>query len=285
MKLVDDFLIDFKYMPQIVVDKGLCTRCNTCSIVCVTKIIENGEGSDYPMIPEDKLDYCIKCGHCESFCPERALTLDYLTNEKLVSTIDDASIEPNRLALYVKNRRSVRHFTSAKVSKEVVSQIIDIARYAASGGNSQPVKWIVIHDPVKVTRIASLTIDWMRTILNTDHPLAPYVSGIITMWDSGVDLICHNAPHMLFTHIPEEHIDDPTEAVIAMTHFDIVAPSFGVGTCWAGFVKMALDGYQPLRDLISLPEGRKAACPMLFGFSKFKVNSVPRRNPAEIRFY
>ncbi len=269
-------------MPQIIVDKGLCTKCHTCSVVCVTKIIGNGEGSDFPAIPEDKLDYCIKCGHCESFCPERALTLDYLIEEKLVLTMDDASIEPDRLALYVKNRRSVRHFTTESVSKEVVAQIIDIARYAASGGNSQPVKWIVIYEPVKITRIAALTIDWMRTIQSTNHPLAPYVSGIIAMWDSGVDLICHNAPHMVIAHIPEEQTDDPTDAIIAMTHFDIAAPSLGVGTCWAGFVKMAMDGYQPLRDFISLPDGRKAVCPMLFGFSKFKVTSVPRRNPAEI---
>lgn len=271
-------------MPQIIVEKELCSRCHTCSVVCVTGIIENGESSGFPAIPEDKLDYCIKCGHCESFCPERALTLDYLTDEKGCTLPEDCQIASDRLALYVKNRRSVRHYTTEIVSNEIISKIIDVARYAASGGNTQPVKWIIIQDSLKVKMIASLTIDWMRTILNTDHPLAPYVSGIITMWDSGVDLICHNAPHIVFAHIPEELTDDPTEAVIAMTHFDILAPSFGVGTCWAGFVKMAMDGYQPLRDLVSVPEGRRAACPMLFGFSSYKVNSVPRRNPVEIRF-
>ena len=122
----------------------------------------------------------------------------------------------------------------------------------------------------------------MRTIQNTSHPLADYVPAIISTWDSGLDLICHNAPHLLFAHVPIEPIDDPTEAIIALTHFDIAAPAFGIGTCWAGFVKMAIDNYKPLKDLLSIPEERKAACPMLFGYSSYKITSIPRRNPVNI---
>ena len=95
-------------------------------------------------------------------------------------------------------------------------------------------------------------------------------------------LICHNAPHLLFAHVPIEPIDDPTEAIIALTHFDIAAPAFGIGTCWAGFVKLAIDNYKPLKDLLSIPEERKAACPMLFGYSSYKITSIPRRNPVDI---
>jgi nitroreductase/Pyruvate/2-oxoacid:ferredoxin oxidoreductase delta subunit len=269
-------------MPQIIIDKNLCTRCNTCATVCVMEIIDKKTDSSYPTIPGEKTDYCLKCGHCESFCAQRALTLDFLLNEKIDATFSDSQIDPQALALYIKNRRSVRHFSSKNVNKELIAKVIDIARYAASGGNSQPVKWLVIHEPSEVKHIACLTIDWMRTIQNTSHLLADYVAAIISTWDNGLDLICHNAPHLLFAHVPVEPIDDPTEAIIAMTHFDIAAPSFGIGTCWAGFVKMATDNYKPLRDLLSLPEGRKAACPMLFGYSSYKITSIPRRNPVDI---
>jgi nitroreductase len=70
------------------------------------------------------------------------------------------------------------------------------------------------------------------------------VPAILSSCDNGVNLICHKAPHLLFAHIPFEPIDDPTEAIIALTHFDIAAPSFGIGTCWAGFFKMATDNYK-----------------------------------------
>lgn len=269
-------------MPQIIIDQKECTQCYTCVKVCVMGIIEKTIDSGYPTIPEEKLDYCIKCGHCESFCAQKALTLDFLLEERITISSLDVQLEPQNLALYIKARRSVRHYSLKTVNKELIAQVIDIARYAASGGNAQPVKWIVIHEPSKVKLVARLTIDWMRTIQNTSHPLADYVTVLISAWDNGLDLICRNAPHLLFAHVPIDPIDDPTEAIIALTHFDIAAPAFGIGTCWAGFVKMALDNYKPLQDLLSIPEERKAACPMLFGFSSYKITSIPRRNPADI---
>jgi len=42
----------------------------------------------------------------------------------------------------------------------------------------------------------------------------------------------------------------PPEAVIAMTHIDIAAPAFGIGTCWAGFVIMTMEDYGPLKQLV-----------------------------------
>ncbi len=40
----------------------------------------------------------------------------------------------------------------------------------------------------------------------------------------------------LFAHIPEGNPMASVDAIIALTHFDIAAPAFGIGTCWAGFV-------------------------------------------------
>jgi nitroreductase/Pyruvate/2-oxoacid:ferredoxin oxidoreductase delta subunit len=269
-------------MPQIIIDKKTCTKCNICSTVCVRRIIEKSTDSCYPAIPDEKVDYCIRCGHCESFCPQKALTVDFLPEEKITITPLDTIIDRQNLAFYLKSRRSVRHYVLKTLDKELIAKVIDVARYGASGGNGQPVKWIVIYEPSEVKCIARLTIDWMRTIQNTSHPLAPYVSGLITAWDNGTDLICYNAPHLLIAHVPVDPIDNPTEAIIALTHFDIAAPAFGIGTCWAGFIKMALDKYMPLKDLLSIPEGRKAACPMLFGYSKYKITAIPRRNPVDI---
>jgi nitroreductase len=246
------------------------------------QIIDKATDSVFPAIPEEKADYCMKCGHCESFCTQKALTLDFLIEEKIYTNSLDLKIEPQNMAFYMKSRRSVRHYSPKSVDKELIAKVIDVARYAASGGNGQPVKWIVIQEPAEVKLVARLTIDWMRTIQNTSHPLAPYVTHLISNWDNGTDLICHNAPHLLFAHVPVDPIDDPTEAIIALTHIDIAAPAFGLGTCWAGFVKMALDDYKPLKDLLSIPEGRKAACPILLGYSAYKITSIPRRNPVDI---
>ena len=50
------------------------------------------------------------------------------------------------IGYYLQKRRSVRRFTDDAVSKEEILKILDIARYAPSGGNRQPIQWLVVHD-------------------------------------------------------------------------------------------------------------------------------------------
>lgn len=270
-------------MPGIIIEKELCTRCNTCGSVCLMGIIVKATESTFPSVPEKNFGNCLRCGHCESFCTQKALTLDFLTEEKGGESVPDESVDPHELASYMKMRRSVRHFNSKPVSKDLISQVLDVARYAPSGGNGQPVKWHVVYDSSDVSKIASLTIEWMRTLINTSHPLSGYVRGIVLIWDRGVDYICHNAPHLLFAHLPNaDPSNDNTDAIIAMTHFDIAAPLYGFSTCWAGFVSMAAVEYKPLKDFIALPDDRRIAYAMMLGYSTYKVTSIPRRNHVDV---
>ena len=49
-------------MPQILIDRKTCSKCNTCATVCVMGIIDKSTALNHPTIPEEKLDYCLKCG-------------------------------------------------------------------------------------------------------------------------------------------------------------------------------------------------------------------------------
>jgi nitroreductase len=176
----------------------------------------------------------------------------------------------------------VRHFTKDTVPKKKILEILDIVRYAASGGNGQPVQWIVVHDQERVKKIAGLTVQWMKTLMETNHPMSGYVPALIGAWESGRDVICRDAPHLLFAHIPEGNPVASVDAIIALTHFDVAAPAFGIGTCWAGFVAMAAASYEPLQKELGLPTGRKCAYAMMFGYPQYKVYGIPRRNPVAV---
>ncbi len=270
-------------MPKIIVNTATCNKCNLCSKICVMGIIAEALEDTYPMILQEKEGYCMMCGHCEAFCPRQALVLDFNPQNKIDCTPDMASIEPQRLALYLKNRRSIRHFTKQTVSKEIIQELLEAASYAPSGGNSQTVTWLVVHDPLEVKKIAGLTVDWMRTIIDTPHPLSPYVKRIIGAWDMGVDPICHNAPHLVFALLPKnDFVDDRTDGIIALTHFDLHAPAYGIGACWAGFIRFAVDTYKPLQEAISLPDNKKVAYALFFGYPSIFPQAIPRRKPVAV---
>ncbi|MGB7787696.1 nitroreductase family protein [Methanoregula sp.] len=269
-------------MTTILVDQDLCTRCGICSVVCPMSIVDPADENTLPGVQEAKAGMCIQCGHCEISCPSQALLLNVRPDEKVPLPGSAGTIAADDMAYYLKKRRSVRHFTKDPVPREKIGQVLDIARYAASGGNGQPVQWIVVHDPEKVRKIAGLTIGWMKTLADSNHPMSGYVPGLLKAWEEGHDVVCRGAPHLLFATIPEGNPVASVDAIIALTHFDVAAPAFGIGTCWAGFLAMASTSYEPLQKELDIPAGRKSAYAMMFGYPQYKVYGIPRRKPLEV---
>ncbi len=271
-------------MNTITIDSNACTRCGICSEVCTGAIIEPADEKTLPTVSDEKAGRCIQCGHCEVFCPSQALLLNVRPEDRVTLPAGAGTISAEEIGFYLRKRRSVRHFTSDPVSKEKILGLLDIARYAASGGNGQPVQWIVVHDPERVKKIAGLTVEWMKTLMKTDHPMSGYVPGLIAAWEQGSDVICRGAPHLLVAHIPADNPVASVDAIIALTHVDVAAPASGIGTCWAGFVAMAAWSYEPLQQEIGIPAGRKSAYAMMFGHPQYKIYGIPRRKPLEVRW-
>lgn len=174
--------------------------------------------------------------------------LNLRPNDRVTRPARQEQISPESLGTYLRQRRSIRQFVPEPLPIETITQALETARYAPSSGNSQPVHWLVIRDPVEVRRLATLTVDWMRSLLGSEHPLAPYVQGVIGAWDAGMDLICHGAPSVIIAHVPAD--DEP---------FSIDAT-------------------------IALPEGRKFGYAMLCGRPQFESVGIPRREPLDVVF-
>lgn len=143
-------------------------------------------------------------------------------------------------------------------------------------------EWIVIHNREKVKKIAALTVEWMKALAGSNHPMSGYIPVLLGAWESGRDVICRGAPHLLVATIPEGNPVAQTDAIIALTHFDVAAPAYGIGACWAGFVAMAASSYKPLQKEIGIPAGRRSAYAMMFGHPQYKVQGIPRRKPLQV---
>jgi nitroreductase/NAD-dependent dihydropyrimidine dehydrogenase PreA subunit len=270
-------------MTTIFIDSESCTRCGICSEVCPMGIIVPGDVGKPPEVPGQAEAFCIRCGHCAVGCPEQAVSIGF-PKERVIPVPEGFPPSPDLVAYFLKNRRSVRHYTKKPVPRDTIRDILEIARYAPSGGNQQPVHWTVIYDPSDVHHLAGLTIDWIRHEAASDNPSLPRMmtGRLLSSWEKGADPICRGAPHLLIAAVRAGPGSAPVDGIIAVTYADAAAPAFGVGTCWAGFLSLAAKAWPPVREALATPDGYEYCAGLMCGYPKFRTYGIPPRNPLKV---
>ena len=187
---------------------------------------------------------------------------------------------------FLRSRRSIRFFKEKPVKKEVVQEIIEIARYAPSASNTQPVEWIVFTDKDKIRDLARLTIEWMRNALQEAPPnrFPSYLPLIVAGWDMGYDAVLRNAPGLIVASAPKTVQSGMVDVSLAMSYLDLVAPTMGLGTCWAGLLQNGMKAWLPIREAIGLPENHVHYFPMMLGYPKSQYYRLPERRPPKIKW-
>ncbi|MCL5025591.1 MAG: nitroreductase family protein [Chloroflexi bacterium] len=262
-------------MSLFLVDREKCLRDGVCVDECPRFIIEMKDEDSYPVPIHGADELCINCGHCVTVCPSGALSLKTMTPESCPTVRADLLPTAEQVDHLLRSRRSIRAFEDRTVPREVLAGLIDIARYAPSGSNRQPVEWLVIYEPRDVRRLARLVEDWMRD----GSGAGSYASSLARATEKGLDLICRGAPHVVIAHTPK---GQESNGVIALTYLELAAYSLGLGTCWGGFINNAANNWPPLRQALALPEGRASCGAMLLGYPRHKYQRVPLRNEARI---
>lgn len=270
-------------MTELLIDAQTCIRCGECREICPMRVITlPGEG--LPRYVDGGEPRCILCGHCESLCPTGAIQIMAPQLDPTRYPEVNHSLAPNQLGDYLRMRRSIRRFRPEPVERARITEVLDLARYAPTGTNSQRVQWLVIHDTTEVRRLTGLVIDWMRHAAANPSPLNAYFNfdGMIKACERGNDPIGRNAPHLLIAHAHREAVTAKVDAYIALAHLDIIAPAFGLGSCWGGFFQFAIDSWPPLKAALELPEGHEPYYAMLLGTPAVTFRRPPKRNRLSI---
>ena len=67
-----------------------------------------------------------------------------------------------------------------------------------------------------------------------------------------------------------------SSCTIALTYLELAALPFGLGTCWAGFVQMAVMS-PSIQEFLNLPEGHQSFGAMMIGYPEFEYHRIPLR--------
>ena len=272
-------------MNAFLVDHDKCNFCGMCVAECSPRIIEMERAQALPFIIEDGEERCRKCGHCVAVCPTAAVSIDIMKAEECAPLNRELLPTAEQVELLLKSRRSIRSYKDKSVLRETLQKLIDIARYAPSGHNTQPVRWLIVEDLKETRRLAGLVAEWMRSIVEVNPQGAADwgFDRLVDAWDRGEDMILRGAPHIVVAHADEVYGSlGETASVIAMTYLELAAYSLDLGACWAGYFQVACGAYPPLTEALELPQGHRVYAAMMVGYPRNKFSCIPLRNEPEI---
>ena len=272
-------------MSLLIIDEDKCKKDGFCAQECPAAIIRLRKDS-CPEIMEGGDTGCIRCGHCVAVCPHGALSHVDVPIEASPEIMEALRIDEAQAEQFLRSRRSVRIFKDKSVEKEKLQRLIEIARYAPTGGNTQSIEWIAITDRTKLQNISRLIMDWLRDLVKDPNVVAasPYLSRIVTAWDAGYDSVLRNAPAVVVASAPREIMTGQVDVTIAVTYLDLMAPAMGLGTCWAGLLQGALSAVPSLKATVGIGADHPHHYPIMVGYNAIKHYRLPERKEPKIAF-
>jgi nitroreductase/NAD-dependent dihydropyrimidine dehydrogenase PreA subunit len=288
--------MDQAFTIRILEDR--CTNCGLCVKDCVSGCLQQSGRWPAAVRPE----WCTLCSHCVAVCPADAVAHGGLRGDAVRPVRRDLlNVEAYREIAV--SRRSVRWFKPEAVSWQEVQELIDLARYSPTASNTMEVGYSVVLDR-ELIRSTGLRILKLAERIKKfmDGPVGRVLrrvfrgSATIVLIErygdrieyyqpavaAGRDPICYDAPAMILVHYPEGSRFGRENCALAAANLVNYAHAKGFGTCYLGFVVVALEWDRKLRAKLGVPKGRKAGLALVLGRPAYRYRNPAMRPPAEV---
>lgn len=269
-----------------------CNKCLLCIQDCVSGVWRLVNGDPTPLNPE----LCNRCSHCISACPCDAISHDGLKTDQ-IRKVNRKNINQEIFREVILSRRSIRQYKNEPVPREVIEQVLDLARYAPTASNDQNVGYIVVTDKGLIEETAEKIFGFARRLhTKTKSGLGKVVLGMtglsnnryIKVMDfakqqhseTGRDFILYNAPALILIHGPTRARFASENCNIAATTIVNYVHALGLGTCVIGIVTLALRHSGSLRKKLAVPKNRRVYASLVMGYPAYRhANTVSRKKP------
>ena len=266
------------------VDRTRCVKCGLCVAVCPRGLIQLPKDG-WPCTTKSAL--CVACGHCVAVCPKAALDNCRSPRSNQLPAPNGPAIPEDTIRLWLRSRRSIRRFQSRAVSRNLLRQWLDVARFAPSGGNSQGISYLVIDQPSTLRQLTACTIAWMEEPAQIQSPNSSVYAQYVAMYrQNGQDSILRDAPVLVLGTAAKKFARGRENTLLSLEYAEFYAPALGLGTCWAGLLEAAaFSGYSSLLELLRLPADKQLTGAMMVGFPAVVFHRLVDRNPLDIDFW
>ncbi|MEM3054418.1 MAG: nitroreductase family protein [Candidatus Bathyarchaeia archaeon] len=190
----------------------------------------------------------------------------------------------------IKSRRSVRKFKPAKIPREMIENILDLARWAPSAHNSQPWRCVVVDDEkVKEKLAEEMGKKWLLDMLKDGVP-KDRAEQIVQLesWNritksSTVVIVgltmenMHKYPDMRRRRA--EYLMGVQSVAAYIQTLLLLAHYYGLGACW---VCAPLFCQKVVRKVLGLPRKIEPQAMIVMGYPDEEPPPPPRKKLTEI---
>lgn len=249
---------------EIKIDHKKCIRCGLCLKDCLGGILEK-DAEGCPQLSAENGKFCIRCGHCFAVCPTGAVTFDGKTAD-MAAVYGDLP-EPEKMANMLRQRRSVRSYQPQEIAPEKMAQLKEILNWTPTGCNDHRLIFSIVEDKDVMDEIRTKVTQRLQLMMKLKIPqiIFPPSKRYFHEIMNGTDVIFRGAPHLIIASTPKNAPCADWDAKIALSYFDTLAQSLGLGTCWCGFAVYAFRLMPSLKKKLNLPRGYRIDAAMLFG--------------------
>jgi nitroreductase len=262
-------------------------------------VFERIDGHVKATVPEK----CWLCGHCVAACPVDAIQHSAYPVSACPALDPDTLPSLAGLVAALRARRSARVFRDRPVPRQVVRELIDLARWGPSASNEQPVDWVAFDDPARIAALSAQAVavlaqtarllrnpllrPFLRLALGAERVnkglgSANSFERLAQRTAQGEDPIFFQAPVVLTAHVPADDYFGRDDAVYAAYNLMLGAQRLGLGTCHIGYFSVALDRSHGLRCAVGLPEDRRAEVTLVLGYPRYRFRRAPVRRQPEL---
>jgi nitroreductase/NAD-dependent dihydropyrimidine dehydrogenase PreA subunit len=278
-------------MARIQIDGEKCTSCGDCVALCSSAILSLRE--DKVRITDE--NHCTLCGHCLAVCPAGAIAVETLDKAEFVDLPKEGTLSPDTVHSFLRSRRSCRVFSEKEVARGALEKLIDIARYAPTGHNSQNFEFLVIQNRELIRELAKRTATFfgnlykMLSAPGVQLPpwLQAHMRGLRLNWEysqEGKDRIFRDAPALILIHAPAENVSSAQNCHLAMGHIILQAQAMGLGTCIVGYFLTAIEKDPSIVKDLDIPKENRIFTCCTVGYPAIAFRRLVQRKMPVVRW-